>query len=130
MRYHYESSISFLHPLSIFFGVGRALRLSEYAYLLGTRVGEAGNPGPYDYGKQVENHDTIKLAVINPTAVNGKHDDIFDVGANIYCLAETSATSIIQKQMTIEARKRGFSPKVLGVLRSAQDNHLNSIDHP
>ena len=58
-----------MHLLSIFFGVDRRVSLSEYAYLLGTRVGEAGNPGPGDYENQVANHDTIKLAVINPTAV-------------------------------------------------------------
>ena len=88
----------------------RVVSLSEFAYLLGTRVGEAGHPGPSDDGNQCENHDTIKLAVINPTAVYGKQDDILDIGANCYCLAETSATFAIQKQMTLEARKNGFTP--------------------
>ena len=99
-----------MHLRSLFNIADLTVNLSKYDYLLGTRVGEAGNPGPCDNGTYVESHDFVKLAVINPTAVFGKQDEIFGIDANCYCLAETSATVAIQKQMTVEARKNGFTP--------------------
>lgn len=51
--------------------------MSRFAYLLGTRVGEAGHPGPNERYIPCEAHDDqIKIAVTNPTAVYRKHDDI------------------------------------------------------
>ena len=110
MRYHFECEIHFVHWGSRFDNADLLINLSKYDYLLGTRVGEAGNPGPCDNGENIDHHDFIKLVVINPTAVFGKQDEIFGIDANCYCLAETSATIAVQKQMTVEARKNGFTP--------------------
>ena len=85
--------------------------MSRFAHLLGTRVGEAGHPGPNDVSIPVDTHDDyVKIAVINPTAVYNKHDDILSIDAHCYCLAETSATEAIQKTMTHEFRQKGFRP--------------------
>ena len=47
--------------------------MSRFAHLLGTRVGEAGHPGPNDVSIPVDTHDDyVKIAVINPTAVYNK----------------------------------------------------------
>lgn len=61
--------------------------MSSYAFLLGTRVGEAGHPGPSEYQIPQENSDEIKVAVVNPTAIFNKLDDILNIGASCYCLA-------------------------------------------
>ena len=84
--------------------------MSSYAFLLGTRVGEAGHPGPSEYHSSQQNSDEIKIAVVNPTAIYNKLDDILNIGASCYCLAETSATNAIQKTVSYEARRKGFSP--------------------
>ena len=62
--------------------------------LLGTRIGEASNPGP-----QVTSQ-TLTLAVLNPTVLTERQQDIVDLGADIISLSETSATKAIQSEFT------------------------------
>ena len=85
------------------------ISLAEFDFLLGARVGEATNPGPNDFIKHDDFQDDIKIVVINPTALHDKHKEIFDIDAHCYCLAETSATETIQKEMNTVARKNGYT---------------------
>ena len=110
MRYHIHSNFVHFIYYAIFIKVANYVTMSSYAFLLGTRVGEAGHPGPSEYQIPQENSDEIKVAVVNPTAIFNKLDDILNIGASCYCLAETSATNAIQKTVSYEARQKGFSP--------------------
>ena len=95
--------------------------MSLYAYLLGCRVGEAGHPGPVDDHFLINpQDDTIRVAVINPTAIFGKLDDILSIDAQCYCLAETSATETIQKTLTPIAHQKGFRPFWSAPVKSRQ----------
>ena len=100
---HFESH-------AIFFGVAYYATMSSYAFLLGTRVGEAGHPGPDEYQELQQHSDQIKVAVVNPTAIYNKLDDVLAIGASCYCLAETSATQAIQKTVSYGAHQKGFTP--------------------
>lgn len=89
--------------------------MSRFDYLLGTRVGEAGHPGPNEGNVPFDDYidnlgDQIRFAVVNPTAIYRKCDEILSIDAQCYCLAETSATEAIQKMMTHEFRQKGFRP--------------------
>ena len=109
LRYQLPCKIHFddiANHMSICF---RTISLARFDFLLGIRVGEATNPGPNDFICSENFHDEIKIVVINPTAVHEKHQEIFDIDAHCYCLAETSATSTIQKEMTFEASKNGYT---------------------
>lgn len=76
----------------------RSISMSEFDQLLSVRVGEASHPGPSN----------VKIAVINPTAVYGKIDEILDVGADVVVCAETSLTSHAQKSCQWHFDKHGF----------------------
>ena len=74
---------------------------------LGFRFGEALNPGP---GQHCEPHATTILAefsvcALNPTAVLNKSRNILDIGANVYCLSETSATKFVQNEVDRQLAK-------------------------
>lgn len=110
MRYHvHPSNLHFIYH-AIFIKVANYATMSSYAFLLGTRVGEAGHPGPSEYHDSQYHCDEIKVAIVNPTAIFNKLDDVLAIGASCYCLAETSATSAIQKTVSFEASKKGFTP--------------------
>ena len=64
-------------------------------------VGEASHPGPPD---SLEGS-PIKLVVSNPTAVHKKTDEVVALGA---IFLETSATSVVQTEMTDSLMKFGF----------------------
>jgi len=92
-----------------------------FAYLLGCRVGEAGHPGPVEDQFAFDIHkDNIRVAIVNPTAVYNKLEDILAIDAHCYCLAETSATETIQKTMTPLARQKGFRPFWSAPVKSRQ----------
>ena len=112
MRYHaLFGDICIYSEISCLIPICNLISMSRFAHLLGIRVGEAGHPGPNEESKPFYTHDDqIKIAVINPTAVYKKHDDILSIDAQCYCLAETSATEAIQKTMTHEFRQKGFRP--------------------
>ena len=61
--------------------------LSCHSYLLGSRVGEASNPGPSN--RPTSN---LQICVFNPTALHGKTEDVLEMGADVYFVSETSAT--------------------------------------
>ena len=86
--------MNFVHHVyyAIFIKVANYVTMSSFAFLLGTRVGEAGHPGPIDYPSSQHQGDEIKVAIVNPTAIFNKLDDILSIDASCYCLAETSAT--------------------------------------
>ena len=111
MRYHTLFYDICILETSCLKQICNQITMSRFAYLLGMRVGEAGHPGPNERYIPCDAHDDqIKIAVINPTAVYRKHDDIMSIDAQCYCLAETSATEAIQKMMTHEFGQKGFRP--------------------
>ena len=63
-----------------------------------TRVGEAANPGP----------ETFRFAIINPTAILGKIQDICTLNAHVISLSENSATKSVQMESSQTWRKFGF----------------------
>ena len=65
------------------------------------QVGQAKNPGPGD-------ERCITFAICNPTAVHGKIKQLVSLKADVICVSETSATSVIQKETTNELSKIGF----------------------
>ena len=70
LRYQLPFKIHFddiANHMSICF---RTISLARFDFLLGTRVGEATNPGPNDFICSENFHDEIKIVVINPTAVH------------------------------------------------------------
>ena len=95
------------HPFCIpyqFAFRGSRLPMLFFAFFFACRVGEASNPGP------------IRMAVVNPTAVLKKVPDLMELGADIICAAETSATQITQQTVTKSFSQHGvrsfWSPPV------------------
>ena len=76
------------------------LNLHFWCWFHATPVGQAKNPGP--------DVDNIRLAVVNPTAVHGKTDQLVGLGADVLVVSETSATSIVQKESGKAFTKAGF----------------------
>ena len=76
----------------------RIVSMSEFNQWLSLRVGEASHPGP--------SH--VRIAVINPTAVYGKVDEIVEIGADAVICSETSLTCSAQKSCQWSFDKRGF----------------------
>ena len=66
--------------------------MSCHSFLLGSRVGEASNPGPGN--RQIPD---IQICVFNPTALHGKTEDVLEMGSDVYFVSETSATDYAQK---------------------------------
>ena len=76
------------------------IRCFVHSMFHATPVGQASNPGPDTCG--------IRLAICNPTAVHKKVDVLMNFQAQIVAASETSATNIIQKQVTNDFRNKGF----------------------
>ena len=75
------------------------VRMNAFSWTFAIRVGEASNPGP------------LRLAITNPTAILKKVGDLVEFGANVLCVAETSATLITQQQVSksfLNACSRSF----------------------
>ena len=83
----------------------------SFNWLLGTRVGEASHPGP------ANSETTMTFAILNPTVLTERQSDIVQLGADVICLAETSATATIQKEfnkfLTTTPYIASWSPPVL-----------------
>lgn len=62
--------------------------------LLGIRIGEAQNPGP------VTDTPHLTMAILNPTVLTERQQDIVDLGADVISLSETSATRAIQAEFS------------------------------
>ena len=77
----------------------------SFSPYIARRVGEAMNPGP---PKSPEGCYT-KIVFVNPTAVNKKVSTLLEMKADIYCLAETSATLLVQQAVTTEFRSVDFT---------------------
>lgn len=84
--------------------VSLLLPFNFFARFFGMVVGEASNPGPPD---SLEGS-PIKLVVSNPTAVHKKTDEVVALGADVVIFSETSATSVVQTEMTDSLMKFGF----------------------
>ena len=67
------------------------------------RFGEADHPGPSNSDTQ-----TIKVAVVNPTAIYRKESLFLELGADVLALAETSAVSKVQHTFAANLRAAGF----------------------
>ena len=74
--------------------------MNLFAWYFSCAVGEASNPGP--------DESILRFAVVNPTAVYGKIDQILALDADVVSVSETSATSVVQKDCTKLLRKKGF----------------------
>ena len=71
-------------------------------FLSGNRIGEASNPGP-----------KVRIAVINPTALNGKTDDIINLNSQIILASETDyAQKLIMRDFEKKSFKCSFSNPV------------------
>ena len=77
--------------------------LSCHSYLLGSRVGEASNPGPSN--RPTSNP---QICVFNPTALHGKTEDVLEMGSDVYFVSETSATDYAQKILSRDFDKAGL----------------------
>ena len=83
--------------------------MTTYSFLLGTRVGEAKNPGPNDNDIQLgDDKSDVSFAVVNPTSIYKKVFDVISLDARVVCLAETSATQAVQTTSTKEAKHSDF----------------------
>ena len=71
-----------------------------HSMYFGLRVGEAKNPGPCD--------ESICLAICNPTAINKKVGQLLRFGADIITASETSATNIVQKDVSRDMSAKGY----------------------
>ena len=74
--------------------------MNQFAWYFSCAVGEASNPGP--------DESVLRFAVVNPTAVYGKIDQILALDADVVAVSETSATSVVQKDCTKLLSKNGF----------------------
>lgn len=70
--------------------------------LLGTRTGEASHPGPST------SHQQFTFAILNPTVLTDRQQDILDLQADTISLAETSATVSIQNEFTKFIQKTNY----------------------
>ena len=78
----------------------RDTRMATFAYLLGTRVGEASHPGPVVH--------SVKLAVINTAALYGKTKEVVGIPVDIFLCAETSVTKASQPILEKEFSQLGY----------------------
>eukprot|EP00438_Fugacium_kawagutii_P036294 Skav217415 [mRNA] locus=scaffold2674:428562:433728:- [translate_table: standard] len=68
---------------------------------IGTRIGEADNPGPQD---------VLRIAQINPAAILNKVQDLVSLQCHVYMLAENSATVSVQHEAgPLEPRLREWA---------------------
>ena len=84
--------------------VPSSLPFNFFARFFGMIVGEASHPGP----PEKLDVTPIKLVVSNPTAVHKKTDEVVALGADIVVFSETSATSVVQTEMTRSLLNKGF----------------------
>ena len=69
------------------------------------RLGEASNPGP---PRRRNPHPALAiLAVVDPTAIHRKEDDLLALQAHVLCLSETSAMSHVQTSFARNMAQRG-----------------------
>ena len=68
----------------------------------GTRIGEASNPGP------ASQECLVSVAVINPTAILHKQQELTELDAQIILASETSATARTQTVMSRQLRRHGL----------------------
>ena len=87
--------------------------------LCGCRIGEADNPGPVP--KRKFRPQFANLAIINPTAINNKEEEletlINDYQIDTFCCAETTATAEVQKK-NVQAIPETQSEKLLESIRA------------
>ena len=69
------------------------------------RIGEALHPGPTRSPECCH----TKLVFVNPTAVNKKVSTLLEIQPDVICLAETSATLLVQQAVTSEFRSKDFT---------------------
>ena len=86
-----------------------------FAFLCGTRVGEANNPGPCvdqpcNDRVAARSDNKLRFTVCNPSAIYGKVNDFAELGSHVYFVAETSATLAAQKIFSRECKPLGFTP--------------------
>ena len=69
------------------------------------RIGEALHPGPCT---SLQAGDSVKVAIVNPTAVHRKEADLSSLQAHVLCLSETSAMDAVQAVFARNMASRGY----------------------
>ena len=69
------------------------MHLQSHDWKLGTRIGEASNPGP---PLTSTSDQSITISLVNPTTIYQKEDDLLSLNSDVLCLAETAATRTVQ----------------------------------
>ena len=104
------------------------IRWHVYSHLHACRVGEAQNPGPKCSAQRTLRHffagvpdspsssdsrnsilPGFRLAVANLTSVHANMAEVMPLGADVVCLAETSAVEQVQHSAAAEFRRHGYS---------------------
>jgi len=85
----------------------------------GVRIGEAKNPGPTE-----SNMENFRLALVNPTTLLHRKEDLLQLNADAIALAETSATAKVQIQTIQDFR----SSKHSCVFSAPVDNQKQRLD--
>ena len=76
--------------------------MSHASPLLAVRIGEASLPGP----AQTPPH--FRAAIINPTAIRKKEQEICSLACQLVCVAETSAVAKVQAQFSAVMRQLSY----------------------
>ena len=84
------------------------VNMSTYAFLLGTRVGEADNPGPMEKTEKGKMGDIV-CAVCNPHAILSNKSAIMALEANVIFVSETSATNVVQSEFQKNIRYNHYN---------------------
>ena len=88
-------SLRWFHVLRCFYA--RFASIGTFAYLHGSRVGEASHPGP-----------KTSFAVINPAALYGKTSDVESLNADVVICSETSVTKASRRVLEKEFSSMGW----------------------
>ena len=96
-----------LHESKPFCNLG-LVNMSTYAFLLGTRVGEADNPGPMEKTEKGKMGDIV-CAVCNPHAILSNKSAIMALEANVIFVSETSATNVVQSEFQKNIRYNHYN---------------------
>eukprot|EP00435_Cladocopium_sp_Y103_P050765 s2212_g15.t1 len=75
-----------------------------FAWFFGLIIGEASHPGPGSSSDPV----CTRLAISNPTAVFKKTDEVVSLDSDVVVFSETSATSVIQTDVSGHLTRKGF----------------------
>lgn len=95
-----EPGFGFNEWCNVVYSFGACYLMMFFSMFFAVCVGQASNPGPAT--------ESFKLVIANPTALNKKVSRLLKMNADVIVTSETSATSVIQKEITHEMMKCNF----------------------